>query len=123
MCKCRSAPKFVKICVHVMLVSAKECRALRLHELFDLRCEFLVLPQSKSPANVVHIAVPVRLLLMCQVDEALDKLSTQYHNGSTGFVLTDIGLITVMSEYGIQPSTKQSHPRLLMLTENILSLA
>ncbi len=75
-CKCRSAPKFVEIFVHVMLVSGKECSALCFHELFDLRCEFIVLPQSKSITNVVHIAVPVQTLLMCQTDEALDKIST-----------------------------------------------
>jgi hypothetical protein len=43
-CNCRSATKCVEICVHVMPVSAKECSALSLHELFDFRCEFVVLP-------------------------------------------------------------------------------
>jgi hypothetical protein len=34
-----------------------------------------------------------------------------------GLYQRNMGLIIVMSEYGIQPSTKQTHPRLLMLTE------
>ena len=45
-CNCRSAIECVDIFVHVMPVSAKECSALSLHELFDFRCEFIVLPQS-----------------------------------------------------------------------------
>ncbi len=71
-----------------MLVSAKEYSALCLHELFDLRCVFVVLHQSKSIANVENITVPVQPLLMCQTDEALDKLSTPYLDGSVGFVPT-----------------------------------
>jgi hypothetical protein len=43
-CNCRPATKCVEICVHVMPVMAKECSALSLHELFDFKCEFVVLP-------------------------------------------------------------------------------
>ncbi len=34
-CNCRSATECIDICVHVMPVSAEECSALSLHELFD----------------------------------------------------------------------------------------
>jgi hypothetical protein len=74
-----------------MSVSAKECSALCLHQLFDLRCEFVVLPQSKTIANLVQITVPVQPLLIFQTDEALDKLSTPYLNQFTGFVPTEHG--------------------------------
>jgi hypothetical protein len=45
-CNYRSATKCVEICVHVMLVFAKDCSALSLHELCGFRYEFIVLPQS-----------------------------------------------------------------------------
>ena len=70
-------------------MTTKEGTALCLHKYFDLGCEFLVLPQSKSLANVVHISIPVQPLLMCQTDEAFDKLSSPYLNGSPGFVTTE----------------------------------
>ncbi len=40
-CNCRSPTKCVEICIYVMPVSAKECSALSLHELFDFRGEFV----------------------------------------------------------------------------------
>jgi hypothetical protein len=54
-CNCRSATECVEICVHVMPVLAEECSALSLHELFDFGCEFVMLPQSQSIANVMHV--------------------------------------------------------------------
>ncbi len=41
--------------------------------------------------NAMHVTVPVQPLLMCQTDEALDKLSTRYLDGSTGFVPLEHG--------------------------------
>jgi hypothetical protein len=67
-CNCRSALKCVEIFVRVMPVLAKECSALSLYELFDFRCEFVMLPQSQFIANVMHVTVPVKPLLMCQTD-------------------------------------------------------
>jgi hypothetical protein len=45
-CNCRSATKCVEICVHVKPVLAEEYSVLSLHELFDFRCEFVMLSQS-----------------------------------------------------------------------------
>ncbi len=39
----------------------------------------------------MHVTVPVQPLLMCQTDEALDKLGTPYLNGSTEFVPMEHG--------------------------------
>ncbi len=39
----------------------------------------------------MHITVSVQPLLMCQTDEALDKLGTPYLDGSTGFVPMEHG--------------------------------
>jgi hypothetical protein len=39
----------------------------------------------------MHVTVPVQPLLMCQTDEALDKLGTAYLNSSTGFVSMEHG--------------------------------
>ncbi len=69
-----------------MSVTAKEGTALCLHKYFDLGCEFLVLPQCKPLTNVVYIVVSIQPLLMCQTNEAFDKLSSPYLDGSTGFV-------------------------------------
>jgi hypothetical protein len=76
-----------------------------------------MLPWSKSIANVVHVTVLVQPLLMCQTDEALDKLSTPYLDGSMGFVPTKDGFDH--SDEWIWDSTfhKKSDPRLLMLAE------
>jgi hypothetical protein len=90
-CNCRSATKCVEICVHVTPVLAEKRSALSLHELFDFGCEFIVLPQSLSVANVMHVTFPVQPLLMCQTDYALDKLGTPYLDGSTGFVPMEHG--------------------------------
>jgi hypothetical protein len=72
-----------------MSVTAKEGTALCLHRYFDLGCEFLMLPQCKPLTNVVYIVVSVQPLLMCQTNEAFDKLSSLYLDGSTGFVTTE----------------------------------
>ena len=39
----------------------------------------------------MHFTVPVQPLLMCQTDEALDKLTTPYLDGSMGFIQREYG--------------------------------
>ena len=39
----------------------------------------------------MHITIHVQPLIMCQTDEALDKLGTPYLNGSMGFVPMEHG--------------------------------
>ncbi len=39
----------------------------------------------------MHITVSVQPLLMCQTDEALDKVGIPYLDGFTGFVLMEHG--------------------------------
>jgi hypothetical protein len=51
----------------------------------------------------MHITVPVQPLLMCQTDEALDKLGTPYLDGSTGFVPMEHGFDC--SDEGVWEST------------------
>ncbi len=90
----------IEICVHVMPVLAEKCSVLSLHELFDLRCEVVVLPQSQSIANVMHFTVPVQPLPCAKLIKLLINLIPHILMNPRGLYQRNMGLIAVMSDYG-----------------------
>ena len=68
-------------------------------------------------ANEVDLVVPVEPLFVGQSNPMRPLIHFHPHNltDPRGLYQRSIGLITSMKEEGIQPSRKQSHPRLSIL--------
>ncbi len=69
----------------------KECCAFSCHQLMNPCSEYVMLSCSESFTYVMHIAILVQPLLVCQTDKALDKLCTPYLNGATWWCGASLG--------------------------------
>ncbi len=69
-----------------MLTPWEECRTLCSHQLVNLCLEFIMLPCSKAFTDIVHIAIWIQPLLVCQTQYALNKICTPLLNRTSWIV-------------------------------------